>query len=71
MRPTRRTIRYHSLTRRQVVGIKNISYPFDAYFEEFKKSSTVDPVFIDEAEKVGLVVSTHMQLSKLLSLIHI
>ena len=65
MRPTRRTIRYHSLTRRQVVGIKNISYPFDAYFEEFKKSSTVDPVFIDEAEKVGLVVSTHMQLSKL------
>ena len=44
---------------RQVVGIKNITYPFDAYFEEFKKSSTVDPVFIDEAEKVSTPTSTH------------
>lgn len=65
MKPTRRRTCIRVLTHRQVVGIKNITYPFDAYFEEFKKSSTVDPVFIDEAEKVDTTLSAHSQQSKL------
>lgn len=37
---------------RQVVGIKNISYPFEAYCEEYSKNNSIDPSFIERAKEV-------------------
>ena len=37
---------------RQVVGIKNISYPFEAYYAEYTKNNSIDPSFIERAKEV-------------------
>ncbi|KAK8804708.1 hypothetical protein WA171_006676 [Blastocystis sp. BT1] len=36
----------------QVVGIKNISYPFEAYYAEYTKNNSIDPSFIERAKEV-------------------
>ena len=37
---------------RQVVGIRNISYPFEAYYDEYTQNNSIDPSFIERAKEV-------------------
>lgn len=38
----------------QVVGLKNICYPFEPFYEEYKQNKTINPAYIERAKSVHI-----------------
>lgn len=39
---------------RQAVSLKNICYPFSAYYDSYKDDKTIDSQYINKAKEVGI-----------------
>lgn len=43
----------------QVVGLKNICYPFEPFYEEYKQNKTINPAYIERAKSVQIPFSVY------------
>ena len=49
----------------QIVGLKNICYPFDAFYEEYKQNKSINPAFIERASNVVIIGSNELQMNEI------